>query len=60
MPDGPLVVDVSVVHPAADTYVQEAAITNGAATAVRGVRKEAKYSCGQAGGGYASEPIIVE
>ena len=60
MPEGVLVVDVSVVHPAAETYVQVAANTDGAAAEVRGARKVAKYVCSQAGGGYAFEPIIVE
>ena len=60
MPDGPLVVAVCVVHSAADVYVREAAITDGAATALRGARKEAKYLCVQAGGGYAFELISVE
>ncbi len=58
--EGPLVIDVSVVHPAAETYVQDAANTDGAAAAVRGARKVEKYSCGQAGGGYDFEPVIVE
>ena len=60
MHESTLVVDVSVIHPATETYVQEAAITDGAAATVRGSHKEAKYSCGQAGGGHAFEPIIVE
>ena len=53
-------VDVSVVPSAAATYVQDALITDGAAAAVRGARKEAKYSCSQAGAGYAFEPVIVD
>ena len=58
--EGVLVIDVSVVHPAAETYVQDAANTDGAAAAARGARKVEKYSCGQAGGGYDFEPVIVE
>ena len=53
-------IDVSVVHPAAETYVQDAANTNGAAAAARGARKVEKYLCGQAGGGYDFESVIVE
>ena len=58
--EGVLVIDVSVVHPAAETYVQDAANTDGAAAAARGARKVQMYSCGQAGGGYDFEPVIVE
>ena len=58
--EGVLVIDVSVVHPAAETYVQDAANSDGAAAAARGARKVEKYSCGQAGGGYDFEPVIVE
>ena len=57
--EGVLVIDVSVVHPAAETYVQDAANMDGAVAAVRGACKVEKYSCGQAGGGYDFEPIIV-
>ena len=53
-------IDVSVVHPTAETYVQDAANTDGAAAAARSARKVKKYSCGQAGGSYDFEPVIVE
>ena len=58
--EGVLVIDVSVVQPAAGTYVQDAASTDGAAAALRSARKVEKYKCGQTGGGYDFEPVIVE
>ena len=56
---GDLSIDVFLGHLAAETYVQNAANTVGAA-AVRGARKVEKYACGQAGVGHDFEPVIVE
>ena len=58
--EGVLVIDVSCVHPTAETYVQNAANTDDAAAAARGARNVEKYSCGQARGGYDFEPVIME
>ena len=60
MLEGALVLELSVMHTVADTYVQDAAMTGGGAAMVHGARKEVKCSRGQAGGGYAFEPIVFE
>ena len=51
-------IDVSVAYPVAETYVQDAANTDGAAGAARGASKVEKYSCDRAGG-YDVESVIV-
>jgi hypothetical protein len=50
VPDGPLVTDMSVVHPASQTYATGAARVAGAAAARRDANKMAKYP-GSADGG---------
>jgi hypothetical protein len=53
------IADVSVIHPAASTYVAAAARTTGSAAAVRDRHKQARYDRGDAGG-YAFVPLSVE
>jgi hypothetical protein len=53
------VADISVVHPAARTYVRAAAATAGSAAALRDRDKKARYERGDTGG-YAFVPLSVE
>jgi hypothetical protein len=54
------VTDISVIHPAARTYVRAAAATAGSAAAVRDQQKRARYDRGGDTGGYAFVPLSVE
>jgi hypothetical protein len=53
------VVDVSIIHPAAATYVRGAAHTDGSAAAARDHAKRARYETDHPGG-YAFKPFSVE
>jgi hypothetical protein len=59
VPDGLLVTDVSVVHPASQTYATEAAWVTGAAAARRDANKMAKYPSSADGGVYDFVPINI-
>jgi hypothetical protein len=58
LPSGVTVADVSVIHPAASTYVR-AARTEGGAAAAREQAKRARYETADPGG-YAFVPLVVE
>ena len=58
LPDGLTVVDVSVVHPAASTYMHAARVEGGAA-AMRDQAKRAQYESGDPNG-YAFVPLSME
>ena len=60
MPEGVLVTDVAVVHPTAETYLQEAARRDGSAAAVRGNDKVTAFEALGANGGYEFKPLIME
>ena len=57
--DGLTVADVSVVHPAAPTYVAAAAQTDGSAAAARDQLKRARYQSDDPAA-YAFQPLSVE
>jgi hypothetical protein len=59
LPDGLTVADVSVVHPAAPTYVAAAAQTDGSAAAARDQLKRARYQSDDPAA-YAFQPLSVE
>jgi hypothetical protein len=60
MPDGPLMTDVSVVHPTSQTYATEAARLTRAAAARRDADKVAKYRAGADGVVYDVVPLSME
>jgi len=60
LPDGLVVGDVSVIHPAAQSYVREACKATGAAAAARDAFKVAKYRASPMGGACEFVPLSVE
>jgi hypothetical protein len=59
LPDAVTVIDVSIVHPAASTYMRQAASTEGAAAAARDQAKRARYQLTNPDG-YDFIPFSVE
>ena len=59
LPSGLTVVDISVIHPAAASYVRAAARSAGSAAATRDARKRALYRTADPNG-YAFTPLSVE
>jgi hypothetical protein len=60
MPDGMLVTDVSVINPAAESYVRAAARADGVAAEARDALKIRNYREGGDGGAYAFSPLSME
>jgi hypothetical protein len=59
LPEALTVIDVSIIHPAASTYVRQAAGTDGAAAATRDQAKRARYQLANPDG-YDFTPFSVE
>ena len=60
LPTGTIVADVSIIHPAATTYLDKAAATTGAAAALRDAHKVDKYRDSPLGGACDFVPLSVE
>ena len=60
LPEGTIVADVSVIHPAAQTYIGVAARATGAAAALRDASKVEKYRRSAMGGACEFVPLSVE
>jgi Reverse transcriptase (RNA-dependent DNA polymerase) len=60
MASGVVVGDVSVIHPAAPSFVRRAATTTGSAARARDGHKRASYALRNLGGGYELVPVSVE
>ena len=60
MPSGLVVLDISVTHPAADSYVQAAAARAGAAADARDAHKRQKYAAITLHGATTFVPLTVE